>query len=85
MQIRLGVISQYWKNESLDGTIIISYFGGSNNIFVNCTLGLFKIIWFSTKFTTDIKFSKMAFLIKIKYPRAKTFVKSFLSFSLRNL
>ena len=25
--------SQYLKNEWLDGTIIISYFGGSNNIF----------------------------------------------------
>ena len=27
------LISEYWKNEGLDGTIIISYFGGSNNIF----------------------------------------------------
>ena len=26
-------ISQYWKNEWLDGNIFISYFGGSNNIF----------------------------------------------------
>ena len=26
-------LSQYWKFEWLDGTIIISYFGGSNNIF----------------------------------------------------
>ena len=25
--------SQYWKNEWLDGNIIILYFGGSNNIF----------------------------------------------------
>ena len=24
-------LSQYWKNELLDGTIIISYYGGSNN------------------------------------------------------
>ena len=26
------LLSQYWKNELLDGNIIISYFGGSNNI-----------------------------------------------------
>ena len=26
-------LSQYWKNELLDGTIIISYFSGSNNIY----------------------------------------------------
>ena len=32
------LLSQYWKNESLDGTIIISYFGGSNNILADCTL-----------------------------------------------
>ena len=31
------LLSQYWKNELLDGTIIISYFGGSNNIFTDCT------------------------------------------------
>ena len=29
------LLSQYWKFE-LDGTIIISYFGGSNNIFASC-------------------------------------------------
>ena len=27
---------QYWKNEWLDDTLIISYFGGSNNIFADC-------------------------------------------------
>ena len=26
------LLSQYWKNEWLDGNIIILYFGGSNNI-----------------------------------------------------
>ena len=26
------LLSQYWKNEWLDDNIIISYFGGSNNI-----------------------------------------------------
>ena len=31
------LLSQYWKNECLDGTIIISYFGGSNNIFADCS------------------------------------------------
>ena len=31
------LLSQYWKNELLDDNIIISYFGGSNNIFANCT------------------------------------------------
>ena len=30
------LLSQYWKNECLDGNIIISYFGGSNNIFDDC-------------------------------------------------
>ena len=29
--------SNIGKNEWLDGTIICSYFGGSNNIFANCT------------------------------------------------
>ena len=27
------LLSQYWRNEWLTSTIIISYFGGSNNIF----------------------------------------------------
>ena len=31
------LLSQYWKSEWLDGNIIISYFGGSNNIFADCT------------------------------------------------
>ena len=30
------LLSQYWKFESFDGTIIISYFGDSNNIFADC-------------------------------------------------
>ena len=30
------LLSQYWKFEWLDGTIIISYFDGGNNIFVDC-------------------------------------------------
>ena len=29
-------LTRYWINEWLDSTIIISYFGDSNNIFVNC-------------------------------------------------
>ena len=32
----LILLSQYWKNEWLDGTLIISYFSGSNNIFADC-------------------------------------------------
>ena len=36
------LLSQYWKNESLNGNIIISYFGGRNNIFADC------IFWHST-------------------------------------
>ena len=31
-------LSQYWKNEWLDGTKIISYFGGCNNIFADLML-----------------------------------------------
>ena len=34
------LLLQYWKFESLDGTLIISYFGGSNNIFVDCILNI---------------------------------------------
>ena len=30
------LLSQYWKIEWLDGTLIISYFGGSNYIFADC-------------------------------------------------
>ena len=30
------LLSQYLENEWLDGYIIISYFGGSNNIFADC-------------------------------------------------
>ena len=36
------LLSQYWKNEWLDDTIIISYFGGSNNIFAD-----FKCVWYN--------------------------------------
>ena len=36
----LILLSQYWKNEGLDGTIIISYFGGRNNIFADCIKNL---------------------------------------------
>ena len=30
------LLSQYWKNDRLDGTIIITHFDGSNNILVDC-------------------------------------------------
>ena len=30
------LLSQYLKNEGLDGNIFISYFDGSNNIFADC-------------------------------------------------
>ena len=49
------LLSQYWKIEWLDGTIVISYFGGSNNIFADSndekrkvsihTWNLTHIIW----------------------------------------
>ena len=32
------LLSQYWIFDWFDGTIIISYFGGSNNTFADCTL-----------------------------------------------
>ena len=32
------LLSQYWKNEWFDGSIIISYFDGSNNMFADCTV-----------------------------------------------
>ena len=41
MQIRLRVITLQGaieKSEWLDDTIIISYFGGSNNIFADCSI-----------------------------------------------
>ena len=37
------LLSQYWKNEWLDGTTIISHFDGSNNIFVDYS---FIILYF---------------------------------------
>jgi hypothetical protein len=37
------LLSQYWKNEWLDDSIIISYFGGSINIFASCRLSNLKI------------------------------------------
>ena len=43
MQRGLTVITlqgEIEKSEWLDGTIIISYFGGSNNIFADCILPL---------------------------------------------
>ena len=36
----LILLMQYWKFEWLDGTIIILYLGGSNNIFADCTYKL---------------------------------------------
>ena len=30
------LLSQYWKNEWLNSTITMSYFGGTNNIFTSC-------------------------------------------------
>ena len=50
MQRRLRVIekssillSQYWKFKCIDGTIIISYFGGSNNNFADCRFILVQL------------------------------------------
>jgi hypothetical protein len=46
------LLLQYWKNEWFDGTIIISYFGGINNIFADCRsqdylfiFAIFQYIW----------------------------------------
>ena len=36
------LLSQYWKNKWLDGTIIISYFDGSNNIFADCIIYIYS-------------------------------------------
>jgi hypothetical protein len=45
------LLSQYWKNELLDGSIIISYFGGSNNIFADCTINkLLQIVCIPIQF-----------------------------------
>ena len=38
------LLSQYWKNEGLDDTIIISYLVGSNNIFADCNYRLFQFL-----------------------------------------
>ena len=38
------LLSQYWKNDWWDGTIIISHIGGSNNIFAAC------IDWHTVKY-----------------------------------
>ena len=34
------LLSQYWIFKRLDNTIIISYFGGRNNIFADCTYNI---------------------------------------------
>ena len=66
MQIRLRVITlheateksfniaiRYWKNEWLDTTIIISYFGGINNIFADY---IFWSISFKVLFESNLIF-----------------------------
>ena len=52
------LLSQYWKNEWFDGTIIIYYFGGSNNIFANCMLNSRSNVQYKTvQFYTMTYFS----------------------------
>ena len=45
------LLSRYWKNEWLDGNIIISYFGGSNNIFADPILFLKSMTSLETIFS----------------------------------
>ena len=48
------LLLQYWNNECLDSTIIILYFGGSYNIFADCT----------TKFVNPLECRYMKYLIR---------------------
>ena len=45
---------QYWKFELLDGTIIISYFGGSSNIFDDCNPKLHRGLNHSRVLVQDV-------------------------------
>ena len=69
------LLSQYWKNEWLDDTIIISYFGGSNNIFADCRRwewSKFWKVWIIISFTQNLTKGEISPLkSKISYDNGK--------------
>ena len=60
------LLLQYWKNEWLDGTIIISYFGGRNNIFADCNYLSIRNQNIFLIFQSDDK-------IKTEFPKLETY------------
>ena len=52
------LLSPYWINEWLNGTIIISYFGGSNKISSTVYLSIYITIGNKTNLLLDLNFIK---------------------------
>ena len=51
------LLLQYWKFEWLDGTIIISYFGGGNDIFADCNVISFGDHYYGNENMAEVKSS----------------------------